>query len=282
MCRLREVGQLGGALVVACGSVGERTFQPASVPFSQGLVFTYFFMNTFTEHEQTRPVCLFVHALGPLVKLISNFLFMFVFVHRVGEHEHGGENHEKHVLFAMPLAPRSPLLAATTTSLRVAPAQPKPPHGCASAGALNAESFCERIFSCAGGVMDEGNSLLSENYLEKLTLLRMNRPFMEFMRKHYNHVSEQGFNMTVVRAEEQREAPSTPARRRAPTTTTSGRRQPPSTPPSPAWQRRLAPTTARSTLSLSLWCLARGGEHSGPFAETKNIEKYSQAFFENR
>ena len=36
----------------------------------------------------------------------------------------------------------------------------------------------------------------------------MNRPFMEFMRKHYNHVSEQGFNMTVVRAEEQREAPS--------------------------------------------------------------------------
>ena len=42
------------------------------------------------------------------------------------------------------------------------------------AGALNAESFIERIFSCAGVVMDEGNTLLSDDYLEKLTLLRIN------------------------------------------------------------------------------------------------------------
>ena len=34
---------------------------------------------------------------------------------------------------------------------------------------------------------------------EKLTLLRINRAFMEFMREHYNHLSRQDFKMTVVR-----------------------------------------------------------------------------------
>ena len=52
-------------------------------------------------------------------------------------------------------------------------------------GALNAESFCERMFSCAGGVMDSGNTLLGPEYLEWLTVLRMNKDFMDFMRFHY-------------------------------------------------------------------------------------------------
>ena len=68
------------------------------------------------------------------------------------------------------------------------------------AGALNAESFIERIFSCAGVVMDEGNTLLSDDYLEKLTLLRMNKKFMGFMRAHHNDIAQQEFKMTVVRA----------------------------------------------------------------------------------
>jgi hypothetical protein len=79
-------------------------------------------------------------------------------------------------------------------------------------GALNAESFVERMFSCAGSVMDEGNSLLSEDLLEKLTLLRMNKKFMDFMRTHRNDVSGQPFNMTVVRSPSapRSSTPSTP------------------------------------------------------------------------
>ena len=34
--------------------------------------------------------------------------------------------------------------------------------------------------------MEEGNSLLSEDFLEKLTILRMDNKFMGFMRAHRN------------------------------------------------------------------------------------------------
>ena len=74
-------------------------------------------------------------------------------------------------------------------------------------GALNAEGFCERILRATNQVMDKGNTLLSDPYLEKLTLLRINRPFMEHMRHWYNHLSKQDFGMTVVRSGE---VPSTP------------------------------------------------------------------------
>ena len=66
-------------------------------------------------------------------------------------------------------------------------------------GALNAESICERILRAAGLVLDDGNTMLADATLEKLTLLRINRGFMEFMREHYNHLSHQDFKMTVVR-----------------------------------------------------------------------------------
>ena len=56
-------------------------------------------------------------------------------------------------------------------------------------GALNAESFCERVLtSCANDVLTEGNTLLSDEELEMLVVLRMNREFMKFMRTHYNHI----------------------------------------------------------------------------------------------
>jgi len=48
-------------------------------------------------------------------------------------------------------------------------------------GALNAESFCERVLSL---VLTEGNTLLDDAELEMLIILRMNRDFMEFMRKY--------------------------------------------------------------------------------------------------
>ena len=54
-------------------------------------------------------------------------------------------------------------------------------------GALSAESYCERIISCANNVMTDGNTLLSDAELEQVVVLRMNCEFMQFMRnqKHY-------------------------------------------------------------------------------------------------
>ena len=69
-------------------------------------------------------------------------------------------------------------------------------------GALNAESFCERALRCAGHVLNEGNTLLSDEELEMLVILRMNRDFMEFMREKYPELAsehaKQCFGMTLV------------------------------------------------------------------------------------
>ena len=66
-------------------------------------------------------------------------------------------------------------------------------------GALNAESFNERVLRCAGHVLTEGNTLLGHEELEKLVILRMNKDFMIFMREHYGHVVAEAFGKTVVR-----------------------------------------------------------------------------------
>ena len=55
-------------------------------------------------------------------------------------------------------------------------------------GALMAASFCERINSCANLVVTEGNSVLSTDEIDKCVVLRMNKVFMEFMRKNYSEV----------------------------------------------------------------------------------------------
>ena len=68
-------------------------------------------------------------------------------------------------------------------------------------GSLNSEGFCERMLRAAGHVLTEGNSLLKSSELEKLTLLRMNKDFMKFMRANYSHVSRQQFNRTVAERE---------------------------------------------------------------------------------
>ena len=66
-------------------------------------------------------------------------------------------------------------------------------------GALNAESFCERCLSCANMVVTDGNTLLDDDEVTMLVILRMNANFMEFMREHYGHVvSNQPWKMTVV------------------------------------------------------------------------------------
>ena len=65
-------------------------------------------------------------------------------------------------------------------------------------GALNAESFCERCLSCANTVMTDGNTLLSNEEVEMLTVLRMDEDFMEYMRARRPKLSQQRLNRTVV------------------------------------------------------------------------------------
>eukprot|EP00966_Prymnesium_polylepis_P232265 5372460-Prymnesium_polylepis.1 len=65
-------------------------------------------------------------------------------------------------------------------------------------GALNAESFCKRVLSCANMVITDGNTVLNDPETIKLTILRMNREFMEFMRATYNAQARQKFKTTVV------------------------------------------------------------------------------------
>ena len=78
----------------------------------------------------------------------------------------------------------------------------------AEIGALNAESFCERVLSAANLVVNEGNTLLSSDEVEMLGVLRINRTFMEKMRaSKYAEEAAQQFNMTLV----EMEAASAPA-----------------------------------------------------------------------
>jgi hypothetical protein len=59
----------------------------------------------------------------------------------------------------------------------------------ASIGALPAESFCERCLSAGNLVMNKGNTLLPDGDVDMLVILRMNRHFMEYMRRRYPHLS---------------------------------------------------------------------------------------------
>ena len=76
-------------------------------------------------------------------------------------------------------------------------------------GALNAESFCERVLSQSNLVMTDGNTLLSDEEIEMVVFLRVNREFMEFMREQQevtDHLKTkllgQTHNMTVVTEED--------------------------------------------------------------------------------
>ena len=54
------------------------------------------------------------------------------------------------------------------------------------------------MLSAAGNVLTEGNTVLDPAEMEKLTILRMNKSFMQFMRKEYAHLSKQQFNRTLA------------------------------------------------------------------------------------
>ena len=52
-------------------------------------------------------------------------------------------------------------------------------------GTLAAESFVERVYSCTSRVMTKGNTTLSMEELEQIAILRMNKRFINYMRKHH-------------------------------------------------------------------------------------------------
>ena len=55
----------------------------------------------------------------------------------------------------------------------------------ATLGALNAESFCERVLSCVKLVVSDLHVRLKAEEIHMLVMLRMNRNFMEYMRSSY-------------------------------------------------------------------------------------------------
>ena len=56
---------------------------------------------------------------------------------------------------------------------------------CCHLGALNAESFCERVISCANDVVTKLHTRLLPEIIEKIVVLRMNKTFMEWMRTEH-------------------------------------------------------------------------------------------------
>ena len=55
----------------------------------------------------------------------------------------------------------------------------------ATLGALNAESFCERVLSCVKLVVSDLHVSMKPKEIRMLVMLRMNRHFMEYMRASY-------------------------------------------------------------------------------------------------
>ena len=56
--------------------------------------------------------------------------------------------------------------------------------------------------AAGGDAVTNGNTLLSDEELEMLVILRMNRDFMIYMREHYNHLTKDTFGRTVVSPDE--------------------------------------------------------------------------------
>ena len=52
-------------------------------------------------------------------------------------------------------------------------------------GALNAESFCEQLISVANLIQTKGNTLMKDDLIKMLVILRMNKNFMGYMSTHY-------------------------------------------------------------------------------------------------
>lgn len=65
--------------------------------------------------------------------------------------------------------------------------------------AVPASSFPERINSIGNQVLTKGNSVLGLNEINMVAVLRMNREYMKYMRQKHPEASQQHFNMTVLK-----------------------------------------------------------------------------------
>ena len=68
-----------------------------------------------------------------------------------------------------------------------------------SIGALMAVGFAERVNSAGNAALTKGNSLLGEDEINKVVVLRMNRLFMKYIRLHHPESSQQHFNVAVLK-----------------------------------------------------------------------------------
>jgi hypothetical protein len=71
-------------------------------------------------------------------------------------------------------------------------------------GRLLAESFAERIFSNCNIVLTSGNMSLNPIEMGQLVVLRMNKRFMQYMKKHYKGAiaTALGMDCTVFKDDE--------------------------------------------------------------------------------
>ena len=67
-----------------------------------------------------------------------------------------------------------------------------------SIGALLASGFAERVNSAANLILTKGNTLLSDEKVNMLVVLRMNRDFMKYMRKYYAHIDRSSLATTIT------------------------------------------------------------------------------------
>ena len=66
----------------------------------------------------------------------------------------------------------------------------------ATLGALNAESFCERVLSCVKLVVSDLHVSLKVEEIHMLVILRMNHEFMEYMTVSYPDTPLSEFKVT--------------------------------------------------------------------------------------
>lgn len=65
-------------------------------------------------------------------------------------------------------------------------------------GALSAQSFCDRFIPAANIVMDDGNTLLSDEELNMMVVLRINREFMLWAREEYANLDHGEFKTSEI------------------------------------------------------------------------------------
>ena len=70
----------------------------------------------------------------------------------------------------------------------------------AGIGRLLASGFAERVNSQGNLTLDEGNTLLSDEEVDMLVMLRMNRDFLRFMRENFPKLGRKDLSAARISA----------------------------------------------------------------------------------